>query len=97
MNMYEKCAERMINFQEFSDDLIESIKVPVLLVNGDQDVATSEHIVSMSKLIPDCKLAIIPGGHGAYIGEITGLNPDFKNIDFIVPLIEKFLDEEPKP
>ncbi|ESU19805.1 alpha/beta hydrolase fold protein [Flavobacterium enshiense DK69] len=96
MNMYEKCAERVINFKEFSDDQIKSIKLPVLLVNGDQDVATSEHIVAMSKLIPDCKLAIIPGGHGAYIGEITTLNPNFKENEFIVPLIEKFFEEEPK-
>lgn len=97
MNMYKKCAERMLNFKEFSDDQIKSIKVPVLLVNGDQDVATSEHIVAMSKLIPDCQLAIIPGGHGAYIGEITTLNPHTKENEFIVPLLEKFLNEEPKP
>ncbi len=96
MTMYEKCAERMINFKEFSDEQIKSIKVPVLLVNGDQDVATSEHIVAMSKLIPDSKLAIIPGGHGEYIGEITTLSPDFKANEFIVPLIEKFLNEKPE-
>ena len=92
MNMYQKCADRMINFKEFSDDQVKSIKAPVLLINGDRDVATSEHIVAMSKLIPDCKLAIIPGGHGAYIGEITTLTPDFKENEMIVPLIEKFLD-----
>lgn len=96
MNMYQKCADRILNLKDFSDEQIKSIKSPVLLVNGDQDVGTSEHIVAMSKLIPDCKLAIIPGGHGAYIGEITTLNPDYKETDFIVPLIEKFLDEKPK-
>lgn len=96
INMYQKCADRMIHFQEFSDDQLKSIKAPVLLVNGDQDVATAEHIVAMSKLISDCRLAIIPGGHGAYIGEITTLKPDFKENEFIVPLIEKFLDEESK-
>lgn len=92
MNMYQKCVERMLNFREFSDGEIKSIKAPVLLVNGDQDVATSEHIAAMSKLIPDCRLAIIPGGHGEYIGEITTLRPGFKETEFVVPLIEKFLD-----
>lgn len=92
VTMYLKCVERMINFKEFSDDQIKSIKAPVLLINGDQDVATSEHIVAMSRLISDCKLAIIPGGHGAYIGEITTLRPGFKENELIVPLIEKFLD-----
>lgn len=96
MNMYQKCADRILNLKDFSDEQIKSINAPVLLVNGDQDVATSEHIVAMSKLIPNCKLAIIPGGHGAYIGEITTLQADYKESDFIVPLIEKFLDEKPK-
>lgn len=95
-NMYQKCANRMINFKEFTDEQIQSIKAPVLLVNGDADVATSEHIVAMSRLIPDCKLAIIPGGHGAYIGEITTLRPDYNDRDFIVPLVERFLDESAK-
>ena len=97
VNMYQKCANRMINFKEFSDEQIRSIKAPVLLINGDADVASSEHMVAMSKLIPGCRLAIIPGGHGAYIGEITTLSPDHKNTELIVPLIEKFLDEKPKP
>lgn len=92
VNMYRKCANRMINFKEFSDEQIKSIQSTVLLINGDRDVATSEHIVAMSKLIPDCRLAIIPGGHGAYIGEITALDPNYKDSEFIVPLIEKFLN-----
>jgi pimeloyl-ACP methyl ester carboxylesterase len=93
-NMYGKCAERMINFREFADEQIKSLKMPILLINGDQDVATSEHIAAMSKMIPNCRLAIIPGGHGAYMGEITTIGPDFKESGLIVPLIEKFLDEK---
>lgn len=94
VNMYQKCADRMINFKEFSDDQIKSIKAPVLFINGTEDVATVEHIVAMSKLILNCKLAIIPGGHGEYIGEITTLKPDFKESEFVVPMIEKFLNEK---
>lgn len=93
MNMYQKCANRMIHFKDFPDEQIQSIKTPVLLVNGDADVATSEHVVAMSKLIPNCKLAIIPGGHGTYIGEITTLKEKYNGTDFIVPIIENFLDE----
>ena len=92
MNMYRKCADRMIRFKDFPDEQIKSIKAQVLLINGDADVATSEHVVAMSKLIPKCKLAIIPGGHGAYLGEITTLKPDYKDSDFIVPMIENFLN-----
>lgn len=93
MTMYKKCANRMIHFKDFLDGQIKSIKAPVLLINGDADVATSEHVVAMSKLIPDCTLAIIPGGHGAYLGEITTLKPGYKDSDFVVPMIESFLNE----
>lgn len=94
MNMFLKCADRMNHFKDFTDEQIKSISVPVLLINGDKDVATSEHVVAMSKLIPICQLAIIPGGHGEYIGEISTLKPGYKDEDFIVPLIENFLNEE---
>ncbi|SEI37725.1 Pimeloyl-ACP methyl ester carboxylesterase [Dyadobacter koreensis] len=90
-NMYQKCASRMIGFQDFSDEKIKSINAPVLLVNGDADVASSEHIVQMSKLIPHCNLTIIPGAHGEYIGEITTID-SHKNIFPIIPLLIKFLD-----
>lgn len=92
--MYEKCSERMINFSDVPDNLLKSIQSPVLLVNGDADVASSEHIVAMSRLIPNSKLAIIPGGHGAYIGEITTLTPGYTSNEFIIPIIEKFLAEK---
>ena len=92
-NMYEKCANRMINFEEFSDEEILAIKVPVLLINGENDVATTEHVVAMSKLIPACQLEIVPGGHGAYIGEITTLSPETQEQTFTIPVIEKFLLE----
>ena len=94
MNMYQKCANRMNNFKDFPDEQLKSIKAPVLLVNGGSDVATPEHIVAMSRLIPNCNLAIIPGGHGEYIGEITTLKADYKDSDFIIPMIERFLRKD---
>lgn len=93
LNMYRKCAHRMANLKDFPDEQIRSIKAPVLLINGDADVATAEHVVAMSKLIPHCNLAVIPGGHGTYLGEITTLKKDYKSTDFVVPMIENFLDE----
>lgn len=94
MNMYQKCADRMNNFKDFPDEQLKSIKAPVLLINGSSDVATPEHIVAMSRLIPNCNLAIIPGGHGEYIGEITTLKPDYKESNFITPMLEQFLNNK---
>ena len=38
---------------------------------GDRDVTTPEHAAEMHRLISNSRLAIIPGGHGDYIGEMT--------------------------
>ncbi|MDZ7267609.1 MAG: alpha/beta hydrolase [candidate division KSB1 bacterium] len=95
--MGDKCAKRMVEFKDMSDEQLKSIKAPVLIVIGDADVMTPEHAVEMYRLISNSRLAIIPGGHGAYIGEITTINSDSKDTDFIVPMIEDFLDAEPQP
>jgi pimeloyl-ACP methyl ester carboxylesterase len=91
LTMYQKCADRMIQFQDFSDDQIRSIQAPVLLLNGDADVATSEHIVAMSGLIPQCNLAILPGGHGEYMGEITTAGSNNGYTALVAQLLEKYL------
>ncbi|WP_410219913.1 alpha/beta fold hydrolase [Pedobacter sp.] len=93
MNMNLKCAERMNNFKDFPDEQLKAIKSQVMFINGNEDVALPEHIVAMSRLIPQSKLVIVPGGHGEYIGEITTLKQGYKNSDFIVPIIENFLDK----
>ncbi|MEZ0005590.1 pimeloyl-ACP methyl ester carboxylesterase [Flavobacterium sp. 28YEA47A] len=90
--MCDKCAKRMVNFKDISDEQLQSIKAPVLIVIGDADVMTPEHAVEMHRLIPNSQLAIIPGGHGEYIGEINTLKPETKNTEFITPLLEKFLN-----
>lgn len=95
--MHDKDAKRMVDFKDIPDEQIKSIKVPTLIIIGDKDVITPEHAIEMHRLITNSQLAIIPGGHGEYIGEITTLKPDTKERDFVVPLIEKFLDKsQPK-
>jgi pimeloyl-ACP methyl ester carboxylesterase len=90
--MHDKCAKRMNDFSDVSDAQLRSIKSPVLLVNGDADVATSEHMVQMSRLIPGSRLAIVPGSHGEYLGEITTLKPGRENKLTIMPILEDFLE-----
>ena len=92
--MHDRDAKRMVNFKDIPDALIESINVPTLLIIGDKDIITPEHALELHRQIPNSELAIIPGGHGAYIGEITTLQPGFKESQLIVPLIEKFLDQK---
>lgn len=90
--MHDKDVKRMINFKDIPDDEIKAIKAPTLIIIGDKDVITPEHAIGLHGQIPNSELAIIPGGHGEYIGEITTLKPDFKASDFVaVPIMEKFL------
>jgi len=92
--MHDRDAKRMLHFKDIPDDLIKTIKKPALIIIADKDVITHEHALEMHKLIEHSELAIIPGGHGEYIGEITTLKPDFKESDMIVPMIEKFLNKK---
>lgn len=93
-NLFRKCADRMSNFRDFTDEEIASIKSPVLLVNGDADVGSSQHVIDMARLISSCHIAIIPGGHGAYIGEIVALRSGNSLYRSFVPVVEAFLDEK---
>ena len=94
--MNDRDAKRMVNFKDIPDEQIKSIKAPTLIIIGDKDVITPEHAIELHRQIPNSQLALIPGGHGEYIGEVTTIKPDFKESDLVVPMIEKFLDEKPK-
>lgn len=94
--MHDRDAKRMVNFKDFPDDQIKSIKAPTLIIIGDKDLVTPEHALELHKQIVNSELAIIPGTHGEYIGEITTLKPDFKESDLVVPIIEKFLNKKEK-
>jgi len=94
--MHDKCAKRMVAFEDMSDAQIKSINVPTLIIMGNNDVATPEHAVEMHRLIANSQLAIVPGGHGTYIGEITTLAANYKVTDFIIPMILNFLDNIPE-
>lgn len=92
--MHDRDAKRMVNFKDIPDGQIQSIKAPALIIIGDKDVITPEHAIELHRQIMNSELAIIPGGHGEYIGEITTIKPDFKESDLVVPIIEKFLNKK---
>jgi pimeloyl-ACP methyl ester carboxylesterase len=93
MKMFTKDKERMAGFKDWSDEMLQSIKVATLIVIGDKDVVTPEHAVKMYRLMPNCELAIIPGAHGEYMGEITTAT-SLREDQMIVPLLEEFLDRK---
>lgn len=90
--MYERDVARMQSFPDIPEQQMKSIKAPSFIIIGDKDVVTVEHAVEMHNLIPNSRLAIIPGGHGDYIGELT-TQQDSAIITATVSMINKFLDE----
>lgn len=92
--MHNRDARRMVNFKDISDDYLTTIKVPALIVVGDKDVITIAHALELHQQIKNSELAIIPGNHGEYIGEITTITTEFNPNELIVPLIEKFLNKK---
>ena len=92
--MHDRDAKRMVDFKDIPDEKIKSIKAPALIIIGDKDIITPEHAIELHRQIGNSELAIIPGGHGEYIGEITTLKPNFKESELVIPMIEKFLNEK---
>lgn len=91
--MFEKDRDRMLAFEGWSEDQVRSIAVPTLIINSDADVVTPEHALALHRLIPNSRLAIIPGVHGEYIGEVTTLGRGSQNTDATLLLIRSFLDQ----
>jgi pimeloyl-ACP methyl ester carboxylesterase len=92
LNMFNKDVQRMRVFKGWTDEQIASIEAPTLVINGNIDVGSPEHTVEMFRTIPNCQLAILPGGHGTYMGEMSASGNDYKAVEYFVPLIEEFLD-----
>lgn len=90
--MYERDVARMQSFPDISDEQLKSIKAPTFIIIGDHDVTTAEHAGEMQRLISNARLAVLPGGHGEYIGELTQPQ-DSVLISATVLMINKFLDE----
>jgi pimeloyl-ACP methyl ester carboxylesterase len=89
--MHDHDARRMQNFKNWKDDDLKAINSPALIVIGDQDVMRPEHAVAMYRLISNSRLAILPGNHGSYMGEIMTTNPDPNAMEHFVALINNFL------
>jgi len=91
--MHDKDAHRMVHFKDIPDEQIKSITAPTLIIIGDKDLITPEHAIEMQRLIKNSEVAIIPGGHGEYLGIIMTPQSDGKQADYVIPMIESFLNK----
>ena len=86
-----KLMSRLLTFKGFDEKAIGSISVPTLIFSGNNDVATMEHTLKLSRLLPQAQLIVLPGGHGTYIGEVTAAKADSDLPSISVKLINEFL------
>ncbi|GAA4154667.1 alpha/beta fold hydrolase [Chryseobacterium ginsenosidimutans] len=91
-NMFDKDSKRMQTFEDWSEDILTSIKSPALFISGDKDVMKPEHVVEMWRLVEGSQLMILPATHGSYMMADFGGNVDEKLIDFTVNEVAKFLN-----
>ncbi|MEX6689612.1 alpha/beta hydrolase [Danxiaibacter flavus] len=89
--MFERDVARMANFKDIDNSLIHAIQSPALVLNGYRDVVRPEHALELARLLPNAQAAILPGGHGDYIGEICAPNPNSKIPLLVVEMINEFL------
>ncbi|TAH35518.1 MAG: alpha/beta hydrolase [Planctomycetota bacterium] len=82
--MVEKCAERMLNFEDWPPEVLRSIQAPTLILIGDADVVRPEHAVEMFRLLPHGRLAILPG---------TDHMELMRRAELLLPMILPFLDQ----
>ena len=93
LNMFNRDVQRMKNFKGWTDEQMKSITAKALVINGNNDVGSIEHAVEMHRMIPNCELAILPGGHGTYLGTIESLPNGKWTMKYAADLIIAFLDE----
>jgi len=70
--MFDQCVQRMQCFTDIPDSSVQAIDARTLILLGDHDVPLPEGAVAMYRLMRHANLAVFPGGHGGYMGEITG-------------------------
>jgi pimeloyl-ACP methyl ester carboxylesterase len=90
MTMFRKDKQRMIDFPDWPDDDLRSIKAPAMIISSDKDVIVPEHSVRMARLIPGARLLILPGVHGAPIGALeAGVGKG--DAEMVARLVDEFL------
>ena len=94
LTMFNKDRERMVQFKDWKDETISSIKAHTLIIDGDHDVISPEHAIAMSRLIVNSRLMILPATHGSYMGVAESPDPGSKMPEMTVEIIEEFLNKQ---
>jgi len=81
-SFFAKSVQRMREFKGWTPAQIRSIRAPALLLLGDRDVVRVEHAAQMQHLLPDVRLAVLPGADHAAMTE---------RAETVAPMVDAFL------
>jgi pimeloyl-ACP methyl ester carboxylesterase len=88
-----KLMQMLSGFEDIRPEEMRRVAAPAMVMIGDADIVRPEHAVEMFRLLPNARLAVLPGAdHGGYLGEVTAADRDSHLPDLTVRLIEAFLD-----
>ncbi|HVU96292.1 MAG TPA: alpha/beta fold hydrolase [Puia sp.] len=89
--MFDRDVARMKAFTDIPDSAVRGIAAPALVINGDSEVILAEHALALFRTLPNARLAILPGGHGDYIGEICSPEKNGPMPKLVSAMIGEFL------
>jgi pimeloyl-ACP methyl ester carboxylesterase len=82
-SFFDKCVQRMRNFEDIPAETMSAITAPTLVIVGDADVMRPEHAVETFRLLPHAQLAVLPGtDHMALM----------RRAAWLVPMVSEFLE-----
>jgi pimeloyl-ACP methyl ester carboxylesterase len=78
-----KLAAFVGSLQGWSDDELRELSVPTLVLIGENDFIRVEHAAHMQEVLPDARLAVVPGA--THVGLLH-------ETDLVMPILRRFLD-----
>ncbi|MEI4509220.1 alpha/beta hydrolase [Sphingopyxis sp. CCNWLW253] len=87
-----KLMHNLLSFEGWSEAELGSIQAPTMILQGNYDVAPLEHIAAMARIIPGAQVVVLPGGHGAYLGEAMAAIPGSRLPTYATGIILEFLN-----
>lgn len=94
--MFDRDTARMKSFQDIPDEAIRSIAAETLVINGDKEMVLVSHALELAQTLPHARLAILPSGHGDYLGEVFAAHSDSQMPALVAGMIEEFLAAQPQ-
>ena len=92
LNMFNQDVQKNKAFKGWTDEQMKSITAKTLVINANHDVGSIEHAVEMYRVLPNAELAILPGGHGTYLGAIESLPNGEWTMKYVAELIEEVFE-----